>query len=107
LIEIIIIKIKKKMHTEANHLDHLSQAVRSTMEVIYNLDGCITRIRADHSGMERETFIKNLMIKEVHSKVKREIMNLAKEKLFITMIKKNQEELRLLKIHQKKPKFQL
>ena len=72
------------MHTEANHLDHLSQAVRSTMEVIYNLDGCITRIRADHSGMERETFIKNLMIKEVHSKVKREIMKLAKEKLFIT-----------------------
>jgi ribosomal protein S8 len=57
--------------------------------------------------MDKETIIKRPPIKKVHSKVKREIMMQIKEELFITMIEKIQEKLRLLKIHQKKPKFLL
>ena len=107
MIEIIIIKHTKEIHLEAIHLDKLYQTARNIMVVNFNLNGCITKIKATQSGMEKETIIKRPLIKKIHSKVKREIMMQIKEELFITMIEKIQEKLRLLKIHQKKPKFQL
>lgn len=107
MIEIIIIKHTKEIHIEATNLDKSYQTTRNIMLVNCNLDGFITRIKATQRGMEKEIIIKRPLIKKVHSKVKREIMMQIKEELFITMIEKIQEKLRPLKIHQKKPKFQL
>lgn len=107
MIEIIIIKSQIEIHTEEILLDSFYQAISNSMVVTCNLDGFITIIKAALRGMKIETLIKKHLIKKIHSKVKREINKPIKEELFITMKKKNPERLRLLKIHQKKPKFQL